>query len=364
MQQAAGIAGRRLGPADRRAAYGDRDRPRCRLAARDLGLADRRDAVRRVRPAPGRDDVHLDQPVQGHPRGQARVPERPDRAVEDLCPGPNGAQVPLSAFAHFTSKVEPLSVSHQGAVPGGDAVVQPRARRRDRPGGRARSRRLRARAARAADPQRLVPGHRAGVPGLAVIDAAARRRGDPRRLHRARRALRELHPPDHDPVGAALGRRRRAAGADAAALRSERHRDDRRHPADRHRQEERDHDDRLRPAGRAAARARARSRRSIEACLLALPADHDDDLRGAVRRDADRLRPGRRLRAAAAARRRDGRRAAGLAMADACTRRRSSISISTGWPVSSALDPSLASGGGGRGRAGTRLADEPRGAAE
>jgi hydrophobe/amphiphile efflux-1 (HAE1) family protein len=32
-------------------------------------------------------------------------------------PGQNGAQVPLSSFAHFTSKVEPLSVSHQGVFP-------------------------------------------------------------------------------------------------------------------------------------------------------------------------------------------------------------------------------------------------------
>ncbi len=31
--------------------------------------------------------------------------------------GPNGAQVPLSAFAHLTSKVTPLSVSHQGVFP-------------------------------------------------------------------------------------------------------------------------------------------------------------------------------------------------------------------------------------------------------
>ena len=53
-----------------------------------LAVAGRRDTVQRVRPAPGRDDVHLDQPVQGHPRRQARVPERPDRAVEDLCSGP------------------------------------------------------------------------------------------------------------------------------------------------------------------------------------------------------------------------------------------------------------------------------------
>ena len=32
-------------------------------------------------------------------------------------PTPSGAQVPLSSFAHFTSKVESLSVSHQGQFP-------------------------------------------------------------------------------------------------------------------------------------------------------------------------------------------------------------------------------------------------------
>ena len=32
-------------------------------------------------------------------------------------PGPNGIQVPLSALAHLTSKVTPLSVSHQGVFP-------------------------------------------------------------------------------------------------------------------------------------------------------------------------------------------------------------------------------------------------------
>jgi multidrug efflux pump subunit AcrB len=31
--------------------------------------------------------------------------------------GPGGNQVPLSSFAHFTSKVEPLSVNHQGQFP-------------------------------------------------------------------------------------------------------------------------------------------------------------------------------------------------------------------------------------------------------
>ncbi len=32
-------------------------------------------------------------------------------------PGPGGAQVPLSAFAHFTDRVEPLTVNHQGQFP-------------------------------------------------------------------------------------------------------------------------------------------------------------------------------------------------------------------------------------------------------
>ena len=31
--------------------------------------------------------------------------------------GPNGAQIPISAFAHFTSKIESLSVNHQGQFP-------------------------------------------------------------------------------------------------------------------------------------------------------------------------------------------------------------------------------------------------------
>jgi multidrug efflux pump subunit AcrB len=31
--------------------------------------------------------------------------------------GPNGAQIPVSAFAHFTSKIEALSVNHQGQFP-------------------------------------------------------------------------------------------------------------------------------------------------------------------------------------------------------------------------------------------------------
>src|SRR5207302_74297 len=170
--------------------------------------------------------------------------------------------------------------------------------------------------ARATDLERVVSGHRAVVPGLVVIHAAARRRGNPRRLHRARRALRKLHPPDHDPLGIALGRGWRAARADAAALRFERHRARRRDPADRHRQEKRDHDDRLCAAGRAAG-GQEPARGDPSGLPLALPADHDDDIRRLVRRNADRLRPRRRLRAAATVGRGHRRRPLDLAMADA-----------------------------------------------
>ena len=32
-------------------------------------------------------------------------------------PGPNGVQIPIGTFAHFTNKVEPLSINHQGQFP-------------------------------------------------------------------------------------------------------------------------------------------------------------------------------------------------------------------------------------------------------
>ena len=58
-----------------------------------------------------------------------------------------------------------------------------------------------------------VPGHGAGIPARADqrgAPAPRRRRHD---VHRARRALRELHPSDHDSLDAAVGGRRRHAGA-------------------------------------------------------------------------------------------------------------------------------------------------------
>ncbi len=86
-------------------------------------------------------------------------------------------------------------------------------------------------------------------------------------LHRAGHPLRELHPPADDPLDPALGRGGRAARPAAVQDRVQHHRADRRDPADRHRQEERDHDGGLRDRGQ---RARACSSLDAihEACLL------------------------------------------------------------------------------------------------
>ncbi len=106
---------------------------------------------------------------------------------------PGGAQVPLSSFAHFESKVESLSVSHQGQFPAitlsfnlspgvalGQAVDKIQT--------------LTAAASHTADSQWLVPGYGASIQSFFVLDAVACRFRDTRRLHRFGNALRKLHP--------------------------------------------------------------------------------------------------------------------------------------------------------------------------
>ncbi len=161
---------------------------------------------------------------------QPQFQHDPDLAVEDLRVQPHRRAGAAEQLRPFHRQDRTADDQPSGHLPGGDTVVQPRTRRRARPG-RRKNPGGRGAAARAADPKHLVPGHGPGVPGLAVVDAAARRRGDPRRLHRARHSLRELHPSDHDPVGLALGRGWRAVGADGAALRPVGDRDRRHHPA-------------------------------------------------------------------------------------------------------------------------------------
>src|SRR5215468_9207187 len=48
---------------------------------------------------------------------QPRFQHDPNLLSAIYVPGPGGAQVPLSSFAHFTRKTEPLTISHQGIFP-------------------------------------------------------------------------------------------------------------------------------------------------------------------------------------------------------------------------------------------------------
>ncbi len=127
------------------------------------------------------------------------------------------ALVPLSAVATDRRTVGPLAITHEQQFPSvtlsfdlaagtslGDAVAPVQR-------GRARYR-------HAGNGERQLCRRRRGVPALARLRALA----DPGRgggdLHRAGRAVREHDPPGHDPVHPALGRHRRAAGADVFGL--------------------------------------------------------------------------------------------------------------------------------------------------
>ena len=196
-----------------------------------------------------------------------------------------GDQVPLSTFASWTSvPVRPLSISHQGQFPA-ITISFNLAPGRGAGTGDRRGAEGDGRTRRAGDAQFELPGHRAGVSAVARHRAAV----DPRRPRRGlpdpRHSLRELHPPDHDPVDAAVRRRRRARHPDAVRVRLQPDRADRHRAADRHREEERHHDGRLRHHGRARRAARARGR-DPQGGAIALPPDHDDDDGGAARRRA------------------------------------------------------------------------------
>ena len=165
-----------------------------------------------------------------------------------------GQQVPLRTLVKSVVRVAPLVVNHQGQFPSvtisfnlapgtaiGQAVsaiqqVEKAARQ----------------AGLAGDE---LPGQRPGLPVIAVEHADPDRRGARRHLSHPRHALREHDPPDHHPLDLAVGRYRRAAAAHGVSLRLQRDRDGRHHPAHRHRQEKRHHADRFRARRRAQTRA-------------------------------------------------------------------------------------------------------------
>ena len=193
---------------------------------------------------------------------------------------PGGALVPLQSVINFKETVGPQSINHSGQLPSVSVSFGLR------PGvslGAATTH-----VKQVAD--RLLPptittsfeGSGEGVPAVDEQPRPAAVRRDRRRLHRARRALRELHPPDHDSLGPAVGRTGRAGDAVPVRQRAEHLLVRRSGHADRHRQEERDHADRLRARGRAQARQDA-DRSDLRRLRHPLPADHDDDDGGAAR---------------------------------------------------------------------------------
>ena len=171
-----------------------------------------------------------------------------------------GKVTPLSNIATLVRTTTPTTVNHSGQVPSvtvsfnippngnlGAVVTQVDA---DRPPGAARDDHVRF----------LGPG--TGVPELGEQSRRPAPRHGVRDLHHPGHSLRELRPPDHDSHRTALRHVRRAARALRHARRARCLRLRRDHHADRHCEEERDHDDRLRDRRGARAAARRPRRRS------------------------------------------------------------------------------------------------------
>ena len=214
LSAAAGAGRRQHRPAGQGAADVARHRSRHRGAPRRDAAPDRRDAERRVRPAPGVDDLRAAQPV---PRGDGsrarstgrrpetldrRLRERAERARRCRCRRSRATSRPTRRSAS-TTRAQFVASTISFNLPAGVSLSQ---------------------ATRAIDdalPQIGVPttvrgsfqgtarAFQASLRQPAVADPGRARRG----LHRARHALRELRPPDHDPLDAAVGGRRRAARA-------------------------------------------------------------------------------------------------------------------------------------------------------
>ncbi|KAG1443261.1 hypothetical protein G6F57_018156 [Rhizopus arrhizus] len=222
------------------------------------------------------------QPVPRGAGGAAAVPDEPGRAGPDPRADLHRRAGAVVVGGAHLRRPDRAGREPAGPVPDGDGVVQPGAGgvavQRGRSHHRRRSRnRLTGRCGDA------VPGRGAGVPEFADQHAVA----DPGRgghhVHRAGHPVRKLHPPHHDPVHLAVRRRGGLAGVVDQRHRAGHDRHHRDHPADRHREEERHHDDRLcagcrAQAGADAARGHPRGR------AAAFPPHPDDHAGRPVRR--------------------------------------------------------------------------------
>ena len=201
-----------------------------------------------------------------------------------------------------------------GAVPGNHAFIQPdgkrlaeRRRGRHQPGASGDG--------AAGQHHGQVRGHRAGLSGSACQPAHSDLNGAAGGLYRAGDSVREPDPPADDHFDAAVGGRGSADGHGPVQKRSGHRRHDRDYPADRHREEERDHDDRFRAGGRTQ-RGDEFAGCHLPGVSAEVPAHHDDDHVRAAGRAADGAGLGRGSGTAEASRNCDRRRPAGQPDAD------------------------------------------------
>ena len=231
---------------------------------------------------------------------EPRFWQNPDGLKQIYVRGNNGAQVPLSAFTHYAPATAPLSVNHQGQFPSvtlsfnlpigvalGDAVTAIDEAERE----------INLPANIHGSFQGTAQAYQESLANEPILIAAA--------LVAVYivlgRAVRKPDSSHHHSFHAAVGRSRRAAGAAASAHRTDRDRAHRDHPADRNRQEERDHDDRLRAGSRAQGKQEP-GRIHFSGLPAAIPAHHDDHHGGAAGRPAARDRRRHRFGIAPAAR--------------------------------------------------------------
>ena len=201
--------------------------------------------------------------------------ESPDFLKTIYVQTPKGTNVPLSTFTHFTQGTHTHPVDAPGAVPRNHTFVQPRGgrssercRNGDQPG--------RSGDGPACQHRWQVCRHRAGLSAGNCKSAYADRGGAARRLYCAGNVVREPDPSSNHHLDAAFGRPRSAGGDGAVQNRSGHRGSDRNHPADWHREEKRDHDDRFR-AGGPAERRNGFAGCDLPSLPAAVPAHYDDD---------------------------------------------------------------------------------------
>ena len=246
----------------------DRDR------ANTLGVSIERHphrAVQRLRRAPGVDDLHPGRQLPGDHGGGAAAPSRTRaRSTTSTCARRPARWCRCRASRRSSARSGRPSINHVGPAAGGDGVVQPRARRAR---SATRPRKIeQLRATRSACRPSIITSYggdaavfQSSQGSQAILIIAA--------LLVIYVLLGVLYESYIHPLTILAGLPSAAVGAllTLQALRPgpDADRDDRHPAADRHRQEERDHDDRLRARRAAQRRAWRRRRRSARPACCA-----------------------------------------------------------------------------------------------